>query len=127
MNLYHESSNKKALCYELYLGSASVERTLRGKHFNHAMRVLEYAYDALMRLKILSLENWLLDNDKGHYLDRVTSSTEFNNCKEKVFILVYPFKGFLFLNKCLILNFPFSAVIGDVDFNHRRRRVFRAC
>lgn len=47
------------------LGESSVEQMLKGKHYNNAMRVLNYLYDALKRRLIESFEQSLLERT-GH-------------------------------------------------------------
>lgn len=57
---------------------------LNGKQYNHAMRVLEYIYEALTRLEIESFKNWLDEQNKRYFLDHLTSTEEFQSCMEAV-------------------------------------------
>jgi len=52
------------------------------------MRVLEYIYDALIRLKMEHFESWL-DEIGHHCLNRVISTPEFERCKHQVRFTIF--------------------------------------
>ena len=43
------------------LGESSVDQMFKGKHYNNAMRILKYLYDAIKRHMIESCEQWISD------------------------------------------------------------------
>jgi hypothetical protein len=59
------------------LGESSVDKMLKGKHYNNAMRVLKYLYDTIKRHSIESYEQWLKessDTTDHDYLEFIEST-----------------------------------------------------
>ena len=61
------------------LGSVTVEKVLRGKHYNYGLRVLKYVYEALQRIKIDAFEDWLRGKKRMSLYRRFVESKEFDN------------------------------------------------
>ena len=57
-------------------GTGSVEATLKGKHYNPAMRILKTVFESLQRLKLDAFESWLLTTE-------FLNSNDFRNLIEK--------------------------------------------
>jgi len=66
-----------------FLGTESVERVLKGKHYNHAIRIYQYVYDAVSRMFIKSFREWL-SNQNNLTFETFTTSDEFKECLEDV-------------------------------------------
>lgn len=73
----------KVYSIAFFVGSGSIVRALKGKHYIYAIQKLEYAYDALLPFKVIEFENWL--DDKNHpTLDAITATYEFQTCLKEV-------------------------------------------
>ena len=60
------------------LGESSVDQMLKGKHYNNAVRVFKYIYEAIKRLLIENFEKWICN--QCDTLD--ITYREFNNSLE---------------------------------------------
>ncbi|XP_047132181.1 uncharacterized protein LOC124811086 [Hydra vulgaris] len=60
-------------------GKSSVDRILKGKHYNRAVRIYKYLYNALTQLRIKHFESWLIENNLSS-LNHFASSPEIINC-----------------------------------------------
>ena len=59
------------------LGESSVDQMLKGKHYNNAMRILKYLYEALRRHMLESFEQWQSDQPDHHLgYDQLVNSSE---------------------------------------------------
>ena len=76
-----ECSNIYNYCFSS--GESSVDRVLAGKHYNYAIRTLQYLYDGISRLRIEHFENWLNENEYPA-LNKFTSTDEFQSCLKEV-------------------------------------------
>ena len=65
------------------IGTGSVEATLKGKHYNRAMRILKTVFESLQRLKLDAFENWLLTTERIQIPDEFLDSNDFRNLIEK--------------------------------------------
>ena len=63
--------------------TGSVEATLKGKHYNRAMRILKTVFESLQRLKLEAFESWLLTIKIIQILDEFLDSNDFRNLIEK--------------------------------------------
>ena len=63
------------------LGESSVDKMLKGKHYNNATRVLKYLFDAIKRHSIYSYEKWLKERSitTDHRYAALIESTELQN------------------------------------------------
>ena len=63
------------------LGESSVDKMLKGKHYNNAMRVLKYLFDAIKRQSIDSYEEWIKERSvtTNHRYAELLESTELQN------------------------------------------------
>ena len=53
------------------IGTGSVDATLKGKHYNRAMRILKTVFESLQRLKLNAFESWLLTTERIQILDEL--------------------------------------------------------
>ncbi len=65
-------------------GEGSVDKLLRGKHYNNCMRVYNYLFEALTRQKIESFQQWLIQKDRTDDLCSLTSSPEFESALDGI-------------------------------------------
>ena len=64
-------------------GTGSVEATLKGKHYNRAMRILKTVFESLQRLNLDIFESWFLTTERIQILDEFLDSKDFRNLIEK--------------------------------------------
>ena len=64
------------------VGPGTVESMLRGKHYNHGMRVVKTIYEALLRLKFESFQEWMEIRGNWEELSNFMNSGQLRNLIE---------------------------------------------
>ncbi len=61
-----------------------MEKLLNGKHYNNCMRIYKYIFDALMRLKLQTFEDWLSERSEKQSFDSCLASKEMQDLLNEV-------------------------------------------
>ena len=64
------------------VGPGTVESVLRGKHYNHGMRVVKAPYEALLRLKFEAFQEWMEIRGNWEELANFMNSRQLRNLIE---------------------------------------------
>ena len=64
------------------VGPGTVESMLRGKHYNHGMRVVKEIYEALLRLKFEAFQEWIEIGGNWEELANFMNSRQLRNLFE---------------------------------------------